>query len=155
MKICLPVDQLNGLESEIAPSFRAAPVLLIVDSDTRDFLNIDASKGSCGATPSRIDAIICAGGIGRGMFNNLRQKGIRVFNSNAVTVGEALSEMAAGSLEEISEVACCSGGDHAEDAQHAAAGGCCGSEGGHAGHDHEHGQGHGHAHGEGGCGCGH
>lgn len=132
MKICLPVDQLNGLASEIAPNFRAAPALLLVDSETREFVNIDAGNGSCGATPTQIDAIICAGGIGRGMFNSLRHSGIRVFNSNALTVDEALREMAAGSLEEVNEVACCSGNHHGEDAEHAAGSGCCGGNSGHA-----------------------
>jgi predicted Fe-Mo cluster-binding NifX family protein len=152
MKICLPVDQLNGLNSEIAPSFRAAPALLIVDSETRDCIDLDPGNGNCGAaTTHEVDAIICAGGMGRGLFNNLRQNGVRIFNSNALTVGDALKEMAAGSLEEVSEVACCSGDEHGEDGHHAAPGGCCGSEGGHGGNGHEHG----HAHGQGGCGCGH
>lgn len=109
MKICWPVARLDGLNSAIASRFRAAPALLIVDSDTRAFLDIDAGNGNCRATPEKIDAIISAGGIGRGMFNNLHQNGIRVFNSKAVSVDEALSEMAAGSREEVSEVACCGG----------------------------------------------
>ena len=37
MKICIPVDQINGLNSEIAPNFRAAPALLVVDSVTKEF----------------------------------------------------------------------------------------------------------------------
>jgi predicted Fe-Mo cluster-binding NifX family protein len=147
--------------------------MLIVDSETRDCVNVDPGNSSCGTTTHEVDAIICAGGIGRGMFNNMRQNGVRIFNSNALTVGDALNEMAAGSLEEVSEVACCGGDEHAEHEHHAAAGGCCGSEGGHAGHGHEHGHGHGkggcgsegghashghehrHGHGKGGCGCGH
>lgn len=56
--------------------------------------------------PKEIDAIVCAGGIGRGMFNGLRSHGIRVFNTDAVTVAEALAELTAGSLEEVTEVAC-------------------------------------------------
>jgi predicted Fe-Mo cluster-binding NifX family protein len=168
MKICLPVDQLNGLNSAIAPSFRAAPAMLIVDSETRDCVDLDPSKGNCGAsTTHEVDAIICAGGMGRGLFNNMRQNGVRVFNSNALTVGDALSEMAAGSLEEVTEVACCGGDEHDEDGHHAAPGGCCASEGGQAGHAHGHGgcgsegghaghgHEHGHGHGKGGCGCGH
>jgi len=127
MKICIPVDQLNGLASEIAPNFRAAPALLVVDSVTKEFLGIDASSGACRATPLQIDAIVCAGGIGRGMFNGLRGRGIQVFNTDAMTVEEALAELAGGSLSEVKEVECC-GGDH-------------------------HGEAHGHQHGQD-CGCG-
>ena len=141
MKICIPVDRLNGLDSEIAPNFRAAPALLVVDSVTKEFLGIDASSGACRATPLQIDAIVCAGGIGRGMFNGLRGRGIQVFNSDALTVEEALAELAGGSLIEVTEVECCGGGDHhgkAHGHQHgqdcgcssaageAEAGGCCG-----------------------------
>lgn len=128
MKICMPVDQLNGLSSEIAPNFRAAPALLVIDSVSSECVGIDASSGACHATPQRIDAIVCAGGIGRGMFNGLRSRGIRVFNTDAMTVEEALAELVAGSLVEVTEVECCGGGHH------------------------DQGEAHSHAHGQG-CGC--
>ena len=128
MKICIPVDQLNGLNSEISPNFRAAPALLVIDSVSQEYLGIDASSGACGATPQQLDAIVCAGGIGRGMFNGLRSRGIRVFNTDALTVAEALAELAAGSLIQVTEVECCGGGHH--------------------------GQGEAHGHDEQGCGCG-
>jgi len=135
MKVCLPVDQLNGLNSEIAPNFRASPALLLVDSDTQQTLGIDATSGSCGALPTEIDAIVCAGGIGRGMFNSLRMRGIRVFNSNALTAGEAMAELAAGSLQEVEEVECCGGGHHPAPAAEEEHEGCgCSGHGESAGH---------------------
>ena len=146
MKICMPVDQLNGLESEIFPNFRGAPSLLVIDSDSRECVGIDAANGACSATPVLIDAIVCSGGIGRGMFNGLRSRGIRVFNTDAFTVAEALTELAEGRLEEVNEVACCGGGAHGHDESHGHAHGhgdeghrCCGSASGEAG---------------GACGCG-
>jgi predicted Fe-Mo cluster-binding NifX family protein len=142
MKICLPVDQLNGLASEIAPDFRVAPALLVVDSVTRQYLGIDARSGACRAAPQQIDAIVCAGGIGRGMFNGLRGRGIRVFNSAALTVEEALAELAGGSLREVSEVEYCCGGHHGE-AHDRLNGQGCGGGGALGGAEH------------GGCGCGH
>ena len=144
MKICIPVDQLNGLNSEISPNFRAAPALLVIDSVSQEYLGIDASSGACGATPQQLDAIVCAGGIGRGMFNGLRSRGIQVFNTDAMSVKEALAELAAGSLIEVTEVECCSGGHH--------------EQGGAHGHDHGHDCACGTAGGEvekSGCGCGH
>jgi predicted Fe-Mo cluster-binding NifX family protein len=143
MKICLPVEQLNGLESEISPSFRTAPALLMIDSDSHECVGIDASAGSCGATPMEIDAIICAGGLGRGMFNGLRMRGIQVFNTEAVTVAEALAGLSAGRLVEVTEVACCGGGHHEHgernDHQHAGSCGCSSTQGEE----------------KSGCGCGH
>ena len=118
MKICMPIDQLNGLDSEIAPNFRAAPALLVIDSVSSELFGIDASSGACKATPQHIDAIVCAGGIGRGMFNGLRSHGVRVFNTDAITVKEALAELAAGSLVEVTEVECCGGSHHDRDEAH-------------------------------------
>ncbi len=118
MKICMPVGQLKGLDSEIAPNFRAAPALLVIDSVSSSCIGIDASSGACSATPQQIDVIVCAGGIGRGMFNGLRSRGIRVFNTDAITVGEAMAELAAGCLEEVTEVECCGGGHHDQGAAH-------------------------------------
>ena len=149
MKICIPVAQANGLESEVFPNFRGAPALVVIDSDSRECVGIDASSGACGSTPLVIDAIVCSGGIGRGMFNGLRSRGIRVFNTEAFTVAEAMAELEAGRLEEVNEVACCGGEGH-------------GHEGGHEHGHHHHEDGHaccggsGHAgHAGGGCGCGH
>ena len=127
MKICLPVDQLNGLGSEIFPNFRSAPALLVVDSETGGCLGYEVTSSACSTIPRDIDAIVMAGGMGRGMFNGLRSTGIRVFGTTAFTVAEALTQLASGQLEEVTEVASC-GGAH-----------------GH-GHSHAHAQGHD-------CGC--
>jgi predicted Fe-Mo cluster-binding NifX family protein len=129
MKICLPVDQINGLDSAIAASFRAATTLMLVDSQTLACQPVDASNGSCSAVPAKIDAIIFSDGIGRGMFNGLKQNGIRVFSSTATTVRSAMIEFASGRLQEVHDMACC-GGDGHEDAAHAAHSGCgCSGQG--------------------------
>lgn len=133
MKICMPVNQLAGFDSEISPNFRAAPALLVIDSVSSEFVGIDASSGACHATPQQLDAIVCAGGIGRGMFNGLRSRGIQVFTTDAVTVKAALAELAAGSLVEVAEVACCGGGHHGEAHGHDEGHDCaCGGESGEA-----------------------
>jgi predicted Fe-Mo cluster-binding NifX family protein len=135
MKICLPVDRINGLDSEIAANFRAAPALLVIDSVSGECFGIDSTNGACSAMPQQLDVIVCAGGIGRGMFNGLRSRGVRVFKTDSLTVHEALDELAAGSLEEVHDVECCSGGQHPHGEAH--------------GHEHP-GQGSGH-----GCGSDH
>jgi predicted Fe-Mo cluster-binding NifX family protein len=91
--------------------------------------------------PQDIDTIVCAGGIGRGMFNGLRRRGTRVFITDAITVGRALAELGAGNLEELNEVASCGGGHHDHKAAHT--------------HDHDHSCGCGSQHEEGGSCCGH
>ena len=124
MKICMPVAQLNGLNSEIFPSFRAAPALLVIDSVSSECFGISAASGACSATPQHVDAIVCTGGIGRGMFNDLRRRGARVFITDAITVGQALAELSAGNLEILNEVASCGGGHHDHKAAHDHGCGC-------------------------------
>lgn len=112
MKLCFPVEQLNGLDSVISPSFRSSALLMLIDSETMAYLNIDAGEGSCAAVPSCIDAIVFSEGIGRGLFNGLKKNGIRFFSSRATTVRSALIELSSGLLQEVHEVDCCSGGPH-------------------------------------------
>ncbi len=146
MKVCLPVDQVNGLVSKISPNFRSAPALLLVDTSTGDFLAIDATSGACGAMPPDVGRVVCAGGMGRGMFEGLRQRGVGVFTTSAVTVAEALAELAAGRLEEVAAVACCGESGH-QNTEAEPEHGKCGCD--HQASPH-------HSHGEStGCGCGH
>lgn len=133
MRVCLPVDQFQGLASEIAPNFKQAPSLLVVDTNNQQIEEISCTSGVCGTIPTNIDAIIFADGMGRGMFRGLQAKGIRVFQSDALTVADALAQLNAKQLEDVQEVGCCGGGE--------------GHEHGH----HHHGAG-GHGHGEGCCG---
>ena len=140
MKICLPANDNLGLQSEIASNFSSAPWLLVVESESLQTRAIDMSDEAQRRQPVDLDVIVCAGSIGRGMFNGLRGRRIRVFNSAALTVDEALAELTGGSLSEVREVECCGGGHHGE------------------AHGHQHGQdcGCGCAAGEtehGGCGC--
>lgn len=140
MKIALPVDQLNGLASEIAPNLRAAPALLIVDTATNTVGGIDTSSGMCGSFPADIQTIICAGGMGRGMFNGFKARGIRVFHSDHQTAGEAISALQANQLEEVKDAQCCGGGHHHnhDHDHHHGQGGCCHDH--HDGDENTHGQ---------------
>ncbi len=128
MKICLPVSQLKGLESKITPSFRATPALLVVDSNSQQFQEIDVSSSACRATPNQIDAIICAGGIGRGQFNGLRRRGVKVFLTDPTTVAEALRAFHAQSLVELHDVECCGGHEHTHPEKNHTGCGCNGHQ---------------------------
>lgn len=155
MKICFPVERIEGLGSPIAANFKAAPALLFVDSDTCANYGVEVGGSACGALPDDLDVVVYADGIGRGLFNGLRMHGIGVFRTDAATVGVALAGFVAGDLEAVGEVACCGGGQHAQ-ANEAAHSCACGGHGeshdggrgcGCGGHEAGHGGGHG-------CGCG-
>ena len=131
MKIGFPIDTVNQLESEIAANMKSAPAFLVVDAESKEMQVIDTGSGLCGAMPSDLDVIIFADGMGRGMFNGLQTKGIKVFQTDALTVKEALEAFEASALAILEDVPCC--GNH--------------GEAGH--HDHHHGH-----HQGGGCCCG-
>lgn len=145
MKIGLPVDTLNQLESEIAANLKAAQAFIIVDSEDESIEVIDTRNGVCSALPNNLDIIIFSDGMGRGMFNGLKSKGVQIFQTQAVTVKEALEAFQAQQLETTQEVPCCGHGEHHHQT-HGHDGGTCCHEGG--GHGH-----HGDAHGGGHCGC--
>lgn len=147
MHICLPVEQAEGLDSKIFPNLRAAPALLIVNSGNGEIEAIHTSAGVCGAIPDDIDILVFAGGIGRGMFNGLQRKGVRVFATDCDTVRNALAQLAEGTLQEVGDVPDCAGGQHAHQAQGEAAASGCG-----CGHHHEEEK---TAHAQHRCGCGH
>ncbi|MGL4667176.1 MAG: NifB/NifX family molybdenum-iron cluster-binding protein [Saezia sp.] len=132
MKIGLPIDTVNQLESEIAANLKTAPAFLVFDTQSKNMQIIDTQNGVCGALPAELDVIIFADGMGRGMFNNLQSKGVKVFQTHALTVKEALEAFEGGNLETVKDVACCSdhdgGGEHHHHHQHGG-GGCCGGSG--------------------------
>jgi len=145
MKVCFPVTDQQGLASELAADFRSAPALLIVDSETGLISSPDPAGGSCQAMPTDIDAVVFVKGMGRGMFNGLTQRGIRVFSCDSQPVQSALSLLAEGKLQKVEKVACCGGGHHHAVKEHAhdhAGPSCCGQKSATPS-------------GNGSCGCGH
>lgn len=146
MMTCIPVERVLGLDSEICPNLRAAPALLLLDDASGKILCIDTTSGVCGAIPADIDVLIFSGGMGRGMFQGLQRQGVRVFATDARTVGEALQQLSAGGLQEVEAVASCSGGRNQHQHRHDdSADDSCGC-GAHAGQAAWSGQG---------CGCAH
>lgn len=136
MRIGLPVDTLNLFESEIAVNLKAAQAFIVIDSEKEGVEVIDTQNGVCGALPSNLDVIIFSDGMGRGMFNGLKTKGVKVFQTEAVTVKEALEAFQAQQLEELEDAQCCGHGEHqhAEHGHHG--GGCCHGGGHERGHGH-------------------
>ena len=148
MKLCIPVNSPNGLESLLEPHLPRAEHLLFFDTETRSFEQISLRETSPSAGGDiEINAVLC-GSINRVTLRTLIEQGISVYGTEAQTVAQAIAQYENGELE-AAVVApgaghgaggCgCSGG-HGEHSCHTEGGGCSG----HGEH---------HCHGEGG-GCG-
>ena len=143
MKLCIPVNAPNGLESLLEPHLPRAEHLLFFDTETRLCEEISLRDSSAGAAADiPIHAVLC-GSINRVTLRTLIEQGISVYGTEAQTVAQAIAQYENGELE----AAVVGAG-----AENAAAGGC--------GCSHDHGEGGGcggngehHCHGEGG-GCG-
>lgn len=124
MKICFPVSEAKGVESEVYGHFGSAPAFLVIEteSDTITMVNNKDqhhAHGACNplkALNNQHVAAIIVGGIGAGALTKLNQLGIKVFQSQAPTVKENITILKNKSLPEFSTSHCCSG--------HSKIGGC-------------------------------
>lgn len=156
MKLCIPVNSPNGLESLLEPHLPRAEHLLFFDTETRAFEQISLRETSPGAGGDiEINAVLC-GSINRVTLRTLIEQGISVYGTEAQTVAQAIAQYENGELE-AAVVApgaghgggCGCGGGHGEHSCHTEGGGCSGH-----GEHHCHGEGSGcGGHEDGGC-CG-
>jgi predicted Fe-Mo cluster-binding NifX family protein len=131
MKICFPVAEDKGLQSQVFGHFGSAPRFLVVDTASNQVSSIDNSDrvhqhGACNPIAAlggqQIDAV-AVGGIGGGALFKLNQAGIRVFQAREGSVAENMTLFRNNGLPEF------------------VPGNTCG------GHGHNGGHGHGHSHG--------
>lgn len=120
MRVCIPVEEDRGLASPLCPHFGNAPLLLVVDTDTRQcqpLTNKFTGHGMCGAVSvlqsAAADALI-VGGIGAGAISKLAAANIAVFAATCATVDEALSALERGELKRVDASQACTqhGHDH-------------------------------------------
>lgn len=106
MKICIPITNDEGLESEVCAHFGSAPAFLIVDSDSgvcSAVANTNQHHGHGMCAPlaalrgEHIDAIV-VGGIGAGAMGKLAVAGIPVHLARYATVRETVAAVVAGTL---------------------------------------------------------
>lgn len=132
MKLCFPIVQNEGLDSQVYGHFGSAPGFLLVDLESGQTDAVDNNDqnhvhGAC--NPAKVvaglglDGIV-VGGIGRGALMSLNQAGYRVFQANGALVRENLEKARAGELAEFAAEAVCGGHSHGNQG--------CGS------HDHSH-----------------
>lgn len=149
MKLCIPVQSDQGLDSPVHGHFGSAPAFAIVDTDqgtVRALPNRDAHHAHGGCSPlaalagEQVDCVV-VGGIGAGALAKLHAAAIPVYASRHRTVAEALAAWKAGTLVLAQLETACAGHGHGG---HGHGGGHCHGDHGHGGHAHRHGHGHGH-----------
>ncbi len=145
MKLCFPVKENDGLQSQVSGHFGSAPLLLVVDTETQKITELQRSKQAQQPGRARlaqlltgepIDALVVSS-VGQGAFSRLQASGVKVFQAAGKTISENLLSLAEQSLQEFAATGLCSHGNHG------------------AGHGRQkQGHGHGQQHGAGhGCGC--
>lgn len=94
MKLCLPVENDNGMDSLVYGHFGSAPMFILHDSETNEIeiinnQNMHHAHGMCSPLQALngkvVDAIV-VGGIGAGAINKLNTMGIKVFRASENTV---------------------------------------------------------------------
>ncbi len=124
MKICIPVEEDNGMESRVCQHFGSAPAFAIVDTGNGHYRAITNANqhhghGMCAPLESlegeQIDAVV-VGGIGMGALNRLNSANIQVYLSDNATVAETVAGFQAGKLKQVMPNMACGhhGHDHAQ-----------------------------------------
>ncbi|MGL5754905.1 MAG: NifB/NifX family molybdenum-iron cluster-binding protein [Paraclostridium sp.] len=116
MKICVPVELNEGLESKPFGHFGSAPMFLVYDLENKELSKIDNGDlehehGKCQPIKALlgnvVDAVI-VGGIGQGAIVKLNSMGIKVYKANADTVGENINLFKENKLNEFPSNHTCS-----------------------------------------------
>ncbi len=117
MKICFPVEALQGLDSKVYEHFGSAPGFVVVDTDVNtveEIKNGDLhhAHGMCQPLKAlggrQVDAI-AVGGIGMGALMKLHAQGVRVFRVTLGSVGQNIQFILKGTLPEFDAGLTCAG----------------------------------------------
>lgn len=126
MKICFPVQENQGLESQVYAHFGSAPRFIVVDALTSEVTALNNSDqihqhGACnpvaGLGGHQVDAIV-VGGIGGGALHKLNSAGLRVFQAQRGTIAENLALFQANNLPEYLPGHTCGGHGHGAGCSH-------------------------------------
>ena len=118
MRICFPVEQNNGLKSEIYGHFGSAPMFVIVNTDDNSVAlinngNLGHEHGNCSPILAlqgqKIDSLILHG-IGAGAVNKLRAMGVEVYQAQKQNIEDNLLLFKADALQKMSST--CAGHSH-------------------------------------------
>lgn len=126
MKVCFPVMENRGLESQVFGHFGSAPQFLVVDMATSEVTAINNQDqihqhGACnpvaGLGGHQVDAIV-VGGIGGGALQKLNSAGMRVFQAREGTVAANIELFRNKELPEYTPGHTCGGHDHSHGCSH-------------------------------------
>jgi predicted Fe-Mo cluster-binding NifX family protein len=126
MKVCIPVEEYRGLDSNVCGHFGSARVFALVETDTLAIepLNSRDEQHEHGAC-SRLKAIgggqvnaVIVGGIGAGAIRGLNAAGIEVFGFVGGTVADAVQQFKAGALPVLNARHACGGHAAGYDCHH-------------------------------------
>lgn len=116
MKICVPVEVNNGLESRPFGHFGSAPMFVVCDLESGDLNTINNGDlghehGMCqpikALSGNIVDAVI-VGGIGQGAISKLNSMGIKVYKAQGETIKDNLDLYKENKLQEFSRNHSCS-----------------------------------------------
>lgn len=121
MRLCIPVETKEGLQSRTYGHFGSAPCFLIYDTDkkaAKTVANDSAhhSHGMCHPLgvlgTSSIDAVVCRG-MGARAVQKLNEAGIKAFRATGETAADIIKQYEVHELEEITmQNACAQHGCH-------------------------------------------
>lgn len=126
MKVCFPVQENQGLESQVFGHFGSAPGFVVVDIATNEVTSINNSDqihehGACnpvaGLGGHQVDAIV-VGGIGGGALHKLNNAGLRVFQAQEGNIGKNIELLRTNGLPEFLPGHTCGGHGHSEGCSH-------------------------------------
>lgn len=115
MKLCIPTNDDNGLESSVCEHFGGAPFFMIADTETGAVTSLvnhneHHAHGMCQPLKSLaghvVDAVVCSG-IGAGALNKLNASGIKVLMASGRTVRDLLDTHKKNSLPEFQPGSVC------------------------------------------------
>lgn len=124
MKLCFPVNEEKGLESEVYNHFGSAPMFVVYDSETKKIRIVENNNkhhahGMCMPVQAlggeTVDAVIL-GGIGAGARGKLNAMGIRVLKAEGKTIKDNVALFEEGKLSEITTG--CGHHDHGHGCSH-------------------------------------
>ena len=126
MKVCFPVEENQGLQSQVYGHFGSAPGFVVVDMTTHEITAINNSDkihqhGACnpvaGLDGHQVDAIV-VGGIGGGALHKLNSAGMRVFQAQEGTIAENIALFQTNDLPEYLPGHTCGGHGQSQGCSH-------------------------------------
>jgi predicted Fe-Mo cluster-binding NifX family protein len=117
MRICIPTENDQGLDSRLCGHFGSAPYFALADTDSGE-VTIEPnsarhhSHGQCAPVDridvNRTDAVVCQG-MGKRAYSSFQRAGVEILITSGTTVRDVLSEAGERTLQSLSLERACGG----------------------------------------------